>query len=743
MTFSEIVRRFDGAKITGENQAIVRCPCHADAKASLSIGVGGGGKILFYCHAGCQTKDILDRVGLKFSDVMPEKEPDRGGERKLVAAYDYRNGTYKLRYSPKGFSWQHDENGKRVAGRGDAPHVLYERGEPSDKVYICEGEKDVENVAKAGLYAVSSENGAGKGGKKWFADYNKTLLGKTLVLLSDNDDTGRDFMEAIAAEVARVAKSVKVLDLARIYPDLPDKGDISDVLAVCGADTTRELLEQLERDTPEWKPTQAPAEIAAKTSRAAKAATVADVVEILKQLQPHVNYEWTDRGAGQLFGDVFKSNTRYNTTAREWYSFTGKEWELDAGGMRAAQKAKLLSDALLTYCATLEDGKTRSDYTKYVAAFGRFSARETMLKDARSEYFISQTDLDQNKALFNCQNGTLDLDTGEFREHRADDLLSKISGAYYEPNATSELFERFMSDIMQGDADKIRYLQRIFGYCLTAENDLETCWFLYGKTTRNGKSTLVETISHMMGDYALSTTPEVLALKKNKDSRNASGDIARLDGARFLSVPEPPKKMLLDVATLKTLTGRDTIVARRLYQAEFEFEPVFKLVINTNFLPIVSDETLFNSNRVNVITFDRHFEPSEQDTALKSKLRQRENVSGILNWCLQGLRDYHELGLVPPDSVTAATEEYRESSDKLGLFLSETMESTGDNTGAGEAYKLFSSWCTDNGFGVDSKSSFFDSLKNKGLYAPTGTVNGSTVRNVLVGYTPMFTNLPF
>lgn len=472
----------------------------------------------------------------------------------------------------------------------------------------------------------------------------------------------------------------------------------------------------------------------------AKTAKASDLFDLLKQLKPHANYEWSDRGAGKLFGDVFQHSIRYNVTAKEWFCFTGRVWEQDTGGMRTAQRAKMLSDALLAYCTTIDEEKTRSAYTKYVSQFGRFSARETMIKDARSEHFISQTDLDQNTALFNCRNGTLDLNTGEFREHRASDLLSKISNAHYEPEAKSEMFERFMSDVMQGDEDKIRYLQRIFGYCLTAETDLETCWFLYGKTTRNGKSTLVETISHMMGDYALSTTPEVLALKKNKDSRNASGDIARLDGARFLSVPEPPKKMLLDVATLKTLIGRDTIVARRLYQSEFEFVPVFKLIVNTNFLPVVQDETLFSSGRVNVVTFDKHFEPSEQDTTLKAKLRRKEEVSGILNWCLQGLKDYRELGLEPPASVIAATEDYRASSDKLGLFLTETMMRTGGNTGAGAAYQRYSEWCSDNGFGTDSKSSFFDALKSKGLFAPTGTVDGRTVRNVLLQYT--FDELP-
>ena len=465
--------------------------------------------------------------------------------------------------------------------------------------------------------------------------------------------------------------------------------------------------------------------------------------ERIAALKPETSYTWDDKGTSRLFARVFKRECRYNATAREWMTYNGKCWELDTGGMKTAQNAKELADALLTYCATISDERQRQQYTKYVSQFGRLSNRETMVKDARSENYITQADLDGNTNLLNCQNGTLELDTGRFREHRAEDLLSKIAGAYYDPEADCPRFKAFVSEIMQGDEDKILYLQELMGYCLTAETDLECCWFLYGESTRNGKSTLVETISAMLGDYALTAPPEVLAMKKNKDSRNASGDIARLDGARFLSIPEPPKRMLLDVATLKTLTGRDTIVARRLYQSEFEFVPVFKLLINTNYLPVVPDDSLFRSGRVNVISFDKHFTPEEQDTGLKAKLRKRSEVSGILNWCLEGLRLYREMGMTPPQSVIDATDEYRESSDKLGLFLADTMEKmAGACIGAGDAYRRYNAWCTENGFGVDSKSSFFDALKSKKLYAPTGTVNGKTVRNVLWGYAFTEDDLP-
>ena len=457
----------------------------------------------------------------------------------------------------------------------------------------------------------------------------------------------------------------------------------------------------------------------------------------LKQIQPELSYSWDDKGFGALFADVFRDECRYNTTAKSWMYYNGAIWTLDEGGMIVSQKAKQLADALLSYSATLEDGRQKTDFIKIVAKYGQLRFRETMIKDARDACFISQTDLDKNLDLFNCKNGTYNLKTGEFLPHSPHDLLSKCSNVFFDPEARSTLFEQFISDVMQGNEEKIRYLQSIFGYALTAETSLETCWILYGATTRNGKSTLVETLAYMMGNtggYALAMQPQTLAQKQNKDTRQASGDIARLDGCRFLNASEPPKRMLFDVALLKTLLGRDSITARHLFEREYEFLPHFKLFINTNFLPLIQDDSLFSSGRINVITFDRHFTPQEQDRGLKDKLKSPENISGIFNWCLEGLKRYREIGAEPPEAVKAATAEYRQSSDKVGIFMSECLEKTGNNSKAGEVYRRYAEWCEDNGFGTENKGNFFDELKAKGLYAETGTVKGVTARRIVRGY---------
>lgn len=469
--------------------------------------------------------------------------------------------------------------------------------------------------------------------------------------------------------------------------------------------------------------------------------TIVDIntslIQKIKAIKPENAYSMNDKGNGELFADLFKDKCRYNVTAKEWYCFDGKVWAEDTGGMIASRYAKELSDSLLIYVTTIQEETRRKVYLEHAAKLGQLRYRNTMLQDARDKYFLSNDDLDKDIYLFNCQNGTMNLKTFEFKPHDPDDLLSKLSNVWYEPDAKSADFEKFMDEIMEGNTDKIEYLQKLFGYSLTGDTKEETCYILYGASTRNGKSTLVETYAFMLGNtqgYSLNMKPETLAQKQNSDSRQASGDIARLKGCRFLNASEPPKRMIFDTGLLKTLLGRDSITARHLHEREFEFIPVFKLFINTNFLPLINDETLFTSGRINVVTFDKHFKPEEQDKNLKERLRSRQNISGIFNFCLEGLRKYYQEGAKPPTAVNEATEDYKVQSDKIGNFINEVLERSEQNSKAGDVYKSYSEWCKSNGYGAENKGNFFAELKSKGIFRPKGTVNGKTVCNVVIGY---------
>ena len=462
---------------------------------------------------------------------------------------------------------------------------------------------------------------------------------------------------------------------------------------------------------------------------------VNEVLKKLNELNAVERFPMNDRGSADLFATVFMDVSRYNPTKKDWMYYDGTRWVADQEGMRAKRNAKTLADALVRYSVTvsLPDDK-RQSYIKYAAGMMNYRSRNVMVTDAKDLNFFDNTELDKDDFLLNCKNCVLDLsgDQPKELEHKADLLLSKICNANYNPAATCTLWEKTVNEIMQGDSSKIEYLQKMSGRFLTGDTSEEEFYIFFGATTRNGKSTITELLLYLLGDYATTISPESLAIKVNKDSRTASPDIAKLAGTRFVVASEPPRRMLFDSLLVKTLTGRDTVSARFLHENEFQFKPKFKLILNSNYLPVISDKTVFSSNRVKVVPFERHFTEKEQNKHLKEQLQQE--IDGILNWCIQGLSLYRKEGLEPPTAVQIATHEYSEDSDKIGKFISECLEKSDQNLAAKDVYEKYSQWCNDCGLGVDGRTSFYEELKTKNLLSKTGTVTGKTVKNVIKGY---------
>lgn len=396
---------------------------------------------------------------------------------------------------------------------------------------------------------------------------------------------------------------------------------------------------------------------------------VNEVLKKLNELNAVERFPMNDRGSADLFATIFKNVSRYNPTKKDWMYYDKTRWTADTEGMRAKRNAKMLADVLVRYSVTasLPDDK-RQSYIKYAAGMMNYRNRNVMITDAKDLNFFENTELDKDDFLINCRNCVLDLseDQPKVLEHNADLLLSKICNASYNPAATCTLWEKTVNEIMQGDTAKIKYLQKMSGRFLTGDTSEEEFYIFFGATTRNGKSTITEILLYLLGDYATTISPESLAIKANKDSRTASPDIAKLAGTRLVVASEPPRRMLFDSSLVKTLTGRDTVSARFLHENEFQFKPKFKLILNSNYLPVISDKTVFSSNRVKVVPFERHFTEKEQNKHLKEQLQQE--IDGILNWCIQGLSLYRKEGLEPPTAVQIATHEYSEDSDNTNCF---------------------------------------------------------------------------
>ncbi len=426
-------------------------------------------------------------------------------------------------------------------------------------------------------------------------------------------------------------------------------------------------------------------------------------------------YGWHDMGSSYLFADWYRDKARYAPERKKWFVYNGRVWEPDTGDLKTMELCKKLADNLMVYALSLEDEQIKQDYIKFAGKWQRRAYRETILKDAASVYPISISAFDADPFLFNCQNGTLDLRTRTFRQHNAADLLSKIAGVEYAAGASSARWERFIDEVMQGDREKAAFLQKALGYALTGDTRHECFFLLYGPTSRNGKGTTMETYMRLMGDYGRTAKPDTITQKQTANGSGPSEDIARLAGARFVNISEPDKKMVLSAALVKTLTGNDTVTARFLNENSFEFRPQFKLFINTNHLPATTDTTLFSSGRVKVIPFERHFSESERDKGLKLELAEPENLSGILNWCMEGLRKIDAEGFEPPDAVLAATDEYRKNTDKIERFLEDEM--TKDAQGGArtaEVYARYKEWCYKNNYFPENAANFKTSLAKVG-----------------------------
>lgn len=398
-------------------------------------------------------------------------------------------------------------------------------------------------------------------------------------------------------------------------------------------------------------------------------------VDRLKELDPmdSSKYPWNDIGAGHIFADFYQDKLRFVPERKMWFHYDGGIWQPDTGNLRAMKYCMELADLMYTFAIEIKDEDKRKSYMKYASRWQSHTNRVNILKDAQVYHPIPYGSFDSDIYIFNCRNGTLHINTGEFTEHRSSDLLTKISPVKYDPSACSQRFSDYINEIMSGDTDRANFLQKIFGYGLTGDTRHECMTILYGVTTRNGKGTLCESVLRVLGDYGCTSRPETISTKNYSNGSQPSEDVAHLAGVRFVNISEPSKGMVLDAARIKSMTGNDTLNARYLHENSFDFRPQFKIYVNTNYLPVINDMTLFSSDRIIIIPFDRHFDEQSRDTTLKRQFAEPVVQSAILNWLLEGYRRLQTEGLFFPNSVKEATERYQHESDRMALFFEDNL----------------------------------------------------------------------
>lgn len=438
-----------------------------------------------------------------------------------------------------------------------------------------------------------------------------------------------------------------------------------------------------------------------------------------------------DATLGEQFANRYRRVLRYVVEEDCYYYYDGTCWRPDTKNMvHAVKLAKVFVRDLMERCDPTWDEETRKKRCKAFKPYLNHTRRVGLVRDAMGELCASRQDFDRDRNALNLRNGTYHFDTGEFAPHDPADMCTKVAGADFVPNERCGDWERLVKESFEGDEDAMRYMQQQMGLALVGDTSQERMHMLLG-VVRSGKSTTLNTVREVFGDYAINISPSTIT-KQQRSSQNASGDLARLEGVRFATVPEPGRGMQLSAEVVKMLTGNDAITCRALYRGERDVKPMASIWVATNHPPLIDDPTVVDSDRIVVIPFDHHVPRDKRDAGLKWRLLSDKGRAGVLNWLFDGLRDWKSKNRIRgiPKELAEATTEVLGAPDLVAQFMAEALVAEGGATMKGaECFGLYRDWCEQGGYTPDGKHEFFDALRRKGLLRRV-----RKVRNVVVGY---------
>jgi putative DNA primase/helicase len=384
----------------------------------------------------------------------------------------------------------------------------------------------------------------------------------------------------------------------------------------------------------------------------------------------------TDVANAERFAEQHCATLRYCHPWGSWVVWDGKRWMKDRTG-EAMRRAKQTVRSIYLEASRLESPE-RERLARHAIASESTRRLTDMLKlgqsDARIAIVPEAFDAEATRYLFNVLNGTVDLREQVLQPHQPTDFITMLAPVEFDPKATSPDWDDFL-DVVLPDGEVRAFLQRYAGYSLTGDTSEQAFTLLYGKGA-NGKSTILETLKCIFGDYAQKADFETfLEAKSSKDSRGgARVDLLALAGRRLVIAAEAGDGRRLDTNTIKELTGGDTLTARGLYHREqTSFRPQAKLVLATNHRPEIRESTDAIWRRIYEIPFAVTIPVEDQDKDLPERLREPANLSGVLNWLMQGCRAWmlvrRSPRLRPPAAVCHATRAYRQDQDAIAPFL--------------------------------------------------------------------------
>ena len=397
--------------------------------------------------------------------------------------------------------------------------------------------------------------------------------------------------------------------------------------------------------------------------------------------------EVTEAKLSELYASQLKNRALYCFSDKHWYLWDGFRWQKDE-----QRQILLLTKSFVRLAAKTALNNLGRDVVNRILSFETANRMENLEKLAKPELAVHITEFDSNIMQLCVKNGVIDLNTGQLIKSSPSMLHSKMAGVSYDQNAKCPSFMQFLSDIFNRDQELIKYIQKVIGYMLTGSTK-EQCMFMLLGGGANGKSTLVNLLTILLGDYAVNTPAGTLMVST---TNGIGDDVVRLAGARLITAQETENGQRFAEAKIKSLTGGDQVTGRPLYGVHVSFKPVGKIVLATNNRPEIrgTDEGIWR--RIREIPFNRQFKESEQDKQLMSKLVKE--LPGILNWAIEGCLNWQSEGLIAPKAVSASGSEYRSEMDTVAGFLrDECRTEPTDKHRVSSLYEQYINWCKAQG----------------------------------------------
>lgn len=421
----------------------------------------------------------------------------------------------------------------------------------------------------------------------------------------------------------------------------------------------------------------------------------------------------TDLGNARRMALHHGENMMHVQAWGKWYIWDGKHWQEDETNA-VRRLARDTVRRIYDEASGIADDEVRKGIAKWgISSESRFRL-EAMVSLAKDDEKIAShfEELDRDGWLLNVANGTVDLRTGALRAHDRADKLTKLVNISYDPTAEAPLWMKFLRRVLAGDESMVEFVQRAVGYSLTGDTTEQCLFFLWG-TGRNGKSTFVETVRKILGDYG-KTAPRELVQLRADNSEGIPNDVAQLPGVRFVYGSELEQGRRMAESKIKDLTGGDRISARFMRGEFFDFSPRFKIWLFGNHKPVIvgTDEGIWR--RIRLIEFTVYIPDDEVDPRLQQKLESE--LPGILRWAVEGCLKWQRDGLSTPVKVKAATASYRANMDVIGQFIETCciVERQKEVTFSA-LYGAYEAWCKASGEHAVSGRRFGDAMTERGF----------------------------